>query len=110
MLQLVALLFLQRVSKIAYHPDHTQRDQSVNRTRYLVPCQNCEDGDRWRRHPSSLRRISPNKFVLSPVWCSRPRPMTGMLLAPFHEEFRGLRSDYVRQVALKATQQQQVLL
>ncbi|GFW02133.1 putative transposable element [Trichonephila clavipes] len=39
--------------------------------------------------------ISPRKFSLSPVWCSRPT--TGVLLAPCHNEFRGPRSDYVRQ-------------
>ncbi|GFU90053.1 hypothetical protein TNCV_2439401 [Trichonephila clavipes] len=41
--------------------------------------------------------ISPSLFVLSHVWCSRPRPTTGVLLAPCHDEFRGPRSDYVRQ-------------
>ncbi|GFV91045.1 hypothetical protein TNCV_1249271 [Trichonephila clavipes] len=35
---------------------------------------------------------------------NRPnRPTTGVLLAPCHDEFRGPRSDYVRQVALKTT-------
>ncbi|GFW67715.1 hypothetical protein TNCV_3445871 [Trichonephila clavipes] len=28
-----------------------------------------------------------------------PRPTTGVLLAPCHDDFRGPRSDYVRQVA-----------
>ncbi|GFT97943.1 hypothetical protein TNCV_2168341 [Trichonephila clavipes] len=41
------------------------------------------------------------KIVLSLVWCSRPT--TGVLLAPCHDEFRGPRSDYVRQVALETT-------
>ncbi|GFU66450.1 hypothetical protein TNCV_3806931 [Trichonephila clavipes] len=44
------------------------------------------------------------KIVLSPVWCSRPT--TGVLLAPCYDEFRGPRSDYVRQVALETTQQE----
>ncbi|GFT40365.1 hypothetical protein TNCV_3115451 [Trichonephila clavipes] len=35
------------------------------------------------------------KIVLSPVWCSRP--MTGVPLATCHDEFRGPRSDYIRQ-------------
>ncbi|GFW89332.1 hypothetical protein TNCV_3966221 [Trichonephila clavipes] len=39
------------------------------------------------------------RFVLSPVWCSRST--TSVLLAPCHDEFRGPRSDYVRQVALE---------
>ncbi|GFX65409.1 uncharacterized protein TNCV_4475291 [Trichonephila clavipes] len=45
-----------------------------------VPCLNCGDEDRWCRHLSSLRGISPIQFVLSPVWCSRPRAPTGVLL------------------------------
>ncbi|GFV72805.1 hypothetical protein TNCV_2713971 [Trichonephila clavipes] len=45
--------------------------------------------------------ISPSLFVLSPVWCSRP--MTGIHLAPCHDEFRSPRSEYVRQVALEKT-------
>ncbi|GFY27524.1 uncharacterized protein TNCV_2071441 [Trichonephila clavipes] len=62
-----------------------------------VPCQNCGGGDRWCRQLSSLWGNSPSQFVLSPVWCSRPT--TGILLAPCYDEFRGPRSDYVRQVA-----------
>ncbi|GFT27876.1 hypothetical protein TNCV_10831 [Trichonephila clavipes] len=46
-----------------------------NGTRSLVPCS-----------------------ILSPIWCSRPRPTTGVLLARCHDEFRGPRSDYVRQI------------
>ncbi|GFY18590.1 hypothetical protein TNCV_2398151 [Trichonephila clavipes] len=42
-----------------------------------------------------------NCTVLSPVWCSRPT--TGVPLAPCHDEFRGPRSDYVRQMALETT-------
>ncbi|GFV36787.1 uncharacterized protein TNCV_197661 [Trichonephila clavipes] len=68
-----------------------------------VPCQNCGGGDRWCRHMSSLREISPSKFVLSPVWCSRSKLTTGVLLAHCHDEFRGPRSDYVRQGALATT-------
>ncbi|GFU28262.1 uncharacterized protein TNCV_1022471 [Trichonephila clavipes] len=36
-----------------------------------VQWQNCGGGDRWCRHPSSFREISPSYFILSPVWCSR---------------------------------------
>ncbi|GFX92730.1 uncharacterized protein TNCV_3180341 [Trichonephila clavipes] len=61
-----------------------------------VPCLNCGGGDRWGHH-----LFSPSLFVLSPVRCSRPT--TGVLLAPCHDEFRGPRSDYVREVALAAT-------
>ncbi|GFU28503.1 uncharacterized protein TNCV_1410401 [Trichonephila clavipes] len=66
-----------------------------------VPFRNCGGGDRGCRHLSSLWRISPSSIVLSPVWYSRPT--TGVLLAPCHDEFRGSRSDYVRQVALETT-------
>ncbi|GFV47944.1 uncharacterized protein TNCV_3044161 [Trichonephila clavipes] len=59
-----------------------------------VPCRNCGGGDRWYHYLSSLRGISPSYIVVSPVWCSRLT--TGVLLAPFHEEFRGPRSDNVR--------------
>ncbi|GFU44237.1 hypothetical protein TNCV_367781 [Trichonephila clavipes] len=47
--------------------------------------------------------ISLNKILLSPLWCSRLRQTTGVHLAPCHDEFRGPRSDYVRQVALETT-------
>ncbi|GFT16703.1 retrovirus-related Pol polyprotein from transposon 412 [Trichonephila clavipes] len=69
----------------------------------LVPCLNCGGGDRWCGHLSLFQGISPSLFKLSPVWCSRPWPTTGVLLAPFQDEFRGSRSDYVRQVALATT-------
>ncbi|GFT51968.1 uncharacterized protein TNCV_2058281 [Trichonephila clavipes] len=72
---------------------------SDSRQEGLVPCQNYGGGDRLCRLLSSLRGISP----LSPVWSSSPRPTTGILLAPLHDEFREPRSDYVRQVALATT-------
>ncbi|GFS84976.1 uncharacterized protein TNCV_1305851 [Trichonephila clavipes] len=53
-------------------------------------------GDDIHRPFGEFRRA---KIVLSPVWCSRPT--TGVLLAPCHDEFRGPRSDYVRQMALE---------
>ncbi|GFU06483.1 uncharacterized protein TNCV_351371 [Trichonephila clavipes] len=59
-----------------------------------VPCINCGDGDRWYCHLSSLRDILQSEFV----WCSRPWPTTDVLLDPCHNEFRGPRSDYVRQL------------
>ncbi|GFY07617.1 hypothetical protein TNCV_4094871 [Trichonephila clavipes] len=61
---------------------------------------------RWRSlvSPSIVSsRISPRKFVLSPEWCSRLWRTTGVHQAPCHDEFRGHRSDYVRQVALATT-------
>ncbi|GFX49160.1 hypothetical protein TNCV_5041541 [Trichonephila clavipes] len=54
--------------------------------------------------------VEPSLIVLSPVWCSRLRPTTGVHLAPCHDEFRGPQSDYVRQVALAASTQQQLVL
>ncbi|GFV74738.1 hypothetical protein TNCV_1039761 [Trichonephila clavipes] len=38
---------------------------------------------------------------MSPVWCSRSKPTTGVLLAPCHDEFSRPRFDYVRQVVLQ---------
>ncbi|GFW25171.1 uncharacterized protein TNCV_2262291 [Trichonephila clavipes] len=67
-----------------------------------VQCLNWGGGDRWCRHLSSLWEF---RRANSPVWCSRPRPTTSVLLALYQDEFRGPRSDYVGQVAL-ATQQQ----
>ncbi|GFV19222.1 uncharacterized protein TNCV_3224401 [Trichonephila clavipes] len=65
---------------------------------YFPPLQftyrNCGGGDRGRvaiyRPFGELHRA---KIVLSPVWCSRRTS------CPCHDEFRGPRSDYVRQVA-----------
>ncbi|GFV38830.1 uncharacterized protein TNCV_1004721 [Trichonephila clavipes] len=87
---------------------HMEEDETVTtslkkgrRYNHTIPCLNCGGGDRWCRNLSSLRRISPSLFVLSPVWCSRPT--TGVLLAPCHDAFRGPRCDYVKQVALATT-------
>ncbi|GFT22474.1 hypothetical protein TNCV_3274381 [Trichonephila clavipes] len=58
-------------------------------------CTNCGAGDRGRvaiyRPFGEFRRA---KIALSPVWCSRPSTS-----CPCHDELRGPRSDYVRQVA-----------
>ncbi|GFV35697.1 hypothetical protein TNCV_1893071 [Trichonephila clavipes] len=43
--------------------------------------------------------MEPRKIVLSPAWCSKLRLTTGVkILALSHGEFRGPRSDFVRQV------------
>ncbi|GFV39589.1 hypothetical protein TNCV_4172981 [Trichonephila clavipes] len=47
--------------------------------------------------------VKPSEIVLSPAWCSRLRPTTGVHPAPCHDEFSGPRSDYARQVALATT-------
>ncbi|GFV70794.1 hypothetical protein TNCV_1947041 [Trichonephila clavipes] len=52
-----------------------------------TPCLNCGGGHRWCRHLSSLWGISPSKFMLSPVWCSRQT--TGVLLALATMNFMG---------------------
>ncbi|GFT57878.1 uncharacterized protein TNCV_4865861 [Trichonephila clavipes] len=44
--------------------------------------------------------VEPSSILTSSVWCSRLRPKTGVHVAHYHDEFRGPRSDYVRQVAL----------
>ncbi|GFV38179.1 hypothetical protein TNCV_710021 [Trichonephila clavipes] len=64
---------------------------------------------RWRyrscRHLSSLRGVSPslNRTVTCMVLKANDRRTS----CPCHDEFRGPRSDYVRQVALATAQQQQ---
>ncbi|GFY29126.1 hypothetical protein TNCV_4722541 [Trichonephila clavipes] len=77
----------------------------------LVPCLNCGGGDRWwraiyRNVLSSLREFHRAKIVLSPIWCSRLRPTTGVHLAHCHDEFRGPRSDYVRQRRLEQAERE----
>ncbi|GFT94092.1 hypothetical protein TNCV_1078921 [Trichonephila clavipes] len=52
-------------------------------------------------HANTLRVVLPrggtSQIVLSPVWCSRPRPKSVVHVASCYDEFRGPRSDYVRQ-------------
>ncbi|GFU60280.1 uncharacterized protein TNCV_3404261 [Trichonephila clavipes] len=43
------------------------------------------------------------EFLRAKSYCHLLRPTTVVLLAPCHDEFRGPRSDYVRQVALATT-------
>ncbi|GFX15591.1 hypothetical protein TNCV_2130791 [Trichonephila clavipes] len=47
--------------------------------------------------------VEPSEIVLSPAWCSKLRLTTGVHLTLYREEFRGHRSDTVRQVALATT-------
>ncbi|GFU75863.1 hypothetical protein TNCV_1653211 [Trichonephila clavipes] len=56
------------------------------------------------RHRSTLNsRRAANPLVRLVDGEERLRPTTGVRLAPCHDEFRGPRSDYVRQVALATT-------
>ncbi|GFY36819.1 uncharacterized protein TNCV_2567811 [Trichonephila clavipes] len=48
-----------------------------------------------------------HRAILSSLSCSRSRPATCILLVPCHNEFRGPRSDYVRQVVLATTHKRQ---
>ncbi|GFW73067.1 hypothetical protein TNCV_831861 [Trichonephila clavipes] len=56
-----------------------------------IQCLNCESGNRGG---VAIYRLFV-EFRRAPVWCSSPTP--GVLLTPCHDEFRGPRSDYVRQ-------------
>ncbi|GFS78538.1 uncharacterized protein TNCV_3147781 [Trichonephila clavipes] len=78
-----------------------------------VPCLNCGGGVRWCRHlsqrsPTYLRGSGyihsfPSGILPSSrLWCSRLRTTTCVHLAPYHDELRGLRSDYFRQTILEA--------
>ncbi|GFW86382.1 hypothetical protein TNCV_4331661 [Trichonephila clavipes] len=65
------------------------------------PCLNCGVGDRWCHHLSSLR-----EFLRANSQCHLFGAQgQGQHLAPRQDEFRGPRSDYVRQVALETMKQ-----
>ncbi|GFU97519.1 glypican-6 [Trichonephila clavipes] len=73
-------------------------------------CRNCGGGDRGRclaiYRPFGEVSLSLNCTVTCMVLKANDRRTS----CPCHDEFRGLRSDYVRQVALATTQQQQHFL
>ncbi|GFV12742.1 uncharacterized protein TNCV_1367121 [Trichonephila clavipes] len=60
---------------------------------------------RWRSVVSpSIVPLGNFAELIRTVTCMvLTRPTTGVLLDPYHDEFRGPRSDYVRQVALATT-------
>ncbi|GFV57249.1 uncharacterized protein TNCV_2822661 [Trichonephila clavipes] len=69
-------------------------------------CRNCGGGDRGRvaiYRPFGEVSLSLNRTVTCMVLKANDRRTS----CPCHDEFRGPRSDYVRQVALVTTQQQQ---
>ncbi|GFT77249.1 uncharacterized protein TNCV_182711 [Trichonephila clavipes] len=70
-------------------------------------CRNCGGGDRGRvaiYRPFGEVSLSLNRTVTCMVLKGNDRRTS----CPCHDEFRGPRSDYVRQVALATTQQQQL--
>ncbi|GFV54278.1 uncharacterized protein TNCV_4365531 [Trichonephila clavipes] len=72
-------------------------------------CRNCGGGDRGRvaiYRPFEEVSLSLNRTVTCMVLKANDRRTS----CPCHDEFRGPRSDYVRQVALATTQQQQQLI
>ncbi|GFW31101.1 uncharacterized protein TNCV_2576831 [Trichonephila clavipes] len=71
-------------------------------------CRNCGGGDRGRvaiYRPFGEVSLSLNRTVTCMVLKANDRRTS----CPCHDEFRGPRSDYVRQVALATTQQQQLI-
>ncbi|GFV05768.1 uncharacterized protein TNCV_1129911 [Trichonephila clavipes] len=69
-------------------------------------CRNCGGGDRGRvaiYRPFGEVSLSLNRTVTCMVLKANDRRTS----CPCHDEFRGPRSDYVRQVALATTTQQQ---
>ncbi|GFW68396.1 uncharacterized protein TNCV_3617411 [Trichonephila clavipes] len=71
----------------------------------LFTCRNCGGGDRGRvaiYRPFGEVSLSLNRTVTCMVLKANDR----LTSCPCHDEFRGPRSDYVRQVALATTQQQ----
>ncbi|GFU11520.1 retrovirus-related Pol polyprotein from transposon 17.6 [Trichonephila clavipes] len=81
------LSIFQQGKTTELHTDASQQGYGA------VLLQEAEDG---KLHPAQYMSQKT-----TPVWFSRPT--TGVLLAPCHDEFRGPRSDYVRQVALETT-------
>ncbi|GFV43002.1 uncharacterized protein TNCV_3680271 [Trichonephila clavipes] len=72
----------------------------------MFTCRNCGGGDRGRvaiYRPFGEVSLSLNRTVTCMVLKANDRRTS----CPCHDEFRGPRSDYVRQVALATTQQQQ---
>ncbi|GFX33861.1 uncharacterized protein TNCV_3962701 [Trichonephila clavipes] len=71
-------------------------------------CRNCGGGDRGVAiyRPFGEVSLSLNRTVTCMVLKANDRRTS----CPCHDEFRGPRSDYVRQVALATTQQQQHVL
>ncbi|GFW06418.1 uncharacterized protein TNCV_2187531 [Trichonephila clavipes] len=71
-------------------------------------CRNCGGGDRGRvaiYRPFGEVSLSLNRTVTCMVLKANDRRTS----CPCHDEFRGPRSDYVRQVALATTQQQLIV-
>ncbi|GFV12526.1 hypothetical protein TNCV_2275721 [Trichonephila clavipes] len=58
---------------------------------------------RWMVSPSIVSSRNFAKLIHT-FTCMGSRPTTRVLLAPLHDEFRGSRSDYVRQVVLVTMQ------
>ncbi|GFW27499.1 uncharacterized protein TNCV_163391 [Trichonephila clavipes] len=74
---------------------------------YAFTCRNCGGGDRGRvaiYRPFGEVSLSLNRTVTCMVLKANDRRTS----CPCHDEFRGPRSDYVRQVALATTKQQQI--
>ncbi|GFV07706.1 uncharacterized protein TNCV_4942081 [Trichonephila clavipes] len=76
--------------------------QTDSQTRFQFTCRNCGGGDRGRvaiYRPFGEVSLSLNRTVTCMVLKANDRRTS----CPCHDEFRGSRSDYVRQVALATT-------
>ncbi|GFX64852.1 uncharacterized protein TNCV_4193471 [Trichonephila clavipes] len=82
---------------------HLHENQTSRREyRKIFTCRNCGGGDRGRvaiYRPFGEVSLSLNRTVTCMVLKANDRRTS----CPCHDEFRGPRSDYVRQVALATT-------
>ncbi|GFT95137.1 uncharacterized protein TNCV_1473741 [Trichonephila clavipes] len=100
---LIILRFEKHRSPVA---TETGRAKEIRTGEYFPPlqftCRNCGGGDRGRvaiYRPFGEVSLSLNRTVTCMVLKANDRRTS----CPCHDEFRGPRSDYVRQVALATT-------
>ncbi|GFU34637.1 uncharacterized protein TNCV_1993561 [Trichonephila clavipes] len=97
---------IYRGSGIEERRDRTEPIGGKRKRRKKFTCRNCGGGDRGRvaiYRPFGEVSLSLNRTVTCMVLKANDRRTS----CPCHDEFCGPRSDYVRQVALATTTQQQ---
>ncbi|GFT35230.1 uncharacterized protein TNCV_1095931 [Trichonephila clavipes] len=100
-------LWFARMGSRSHHPhekdsSNSKQDTPRHDERTLFTCRNCGGGDRGRvaiYRPFGEVSLSLNRTVTCMVLKANDRRTS----CPCHDELRGPRSDYVRQVALATT-------
>ncbi|GFW93022.1 uncharacterized protein TNCV_4209581 [Trichonephila clavipes] len=90
--------------EITIYKDEQEKKEPTRENRIMFTCRYCEGGDRGRVAIYRLFgevSLSLNRTVTCMVLKANDRRTS----CPCHDEFRGPRSDYVRQVALAQQQQ-----